>query len=181
MPRLLRYSVAASLDGFITDADGGVDWIPMDPAIDFHAMFAQYDTLVMGRTTYEHAVAYGPEGTALWAGMRVIVCSTTLTAAQAPGVELVGADTAARVAAIKREPGRDLWLFGGGRLFRSLLEAGVVDEVEVALVPVLLGAGTPLLPGGAYRSSLHLVAQVPYPASGIQLLRYAVVAPPSPS
>ena len=51
--RRLRYQVASSLDGFIATEDGGYDWIPMDPEIDFGALFAQFDTLVMGRKTYE--------------------------------------------------------------------------------------------------------------------------------
>ena len=73
------------------------------------------------------------------------------------------------MAALKAKPGRDIWLFGGGELFRSLLDAGLVDTVEVAVVPVLLGGGIPLLPPGA-ATKLTLVDQKTLPASGIVAL-----------
>ena len=62
MPRRLRYQVAVSLDGFIAGPNGEYDWIVMDPSIDFGALFKQFDTLVMGRKTYEPLVAQGGHG-----------------------------------------------------------------------------------------------------------------------
>ena len=84
--RRLRYSVASSIDGFIAGPNGEYDWIPMDPDIDFGAMFGRYDTLLMGRKTFEASAAYPTESMAMWKGMRVIVCSNTLAAAA--GAEL---------------------------------------------------------------------------------------------
>ena len=75
---------------------------------------------------------------------------------------------------LKAQPGKDIWLFGGGELFRTLLEAGVVDTVEPAVVPVLLGSGIPMLPSSASRTTLSLSAHHLYPKSGIMLLEYAV-------
>ncbi len=77
------------------------------------------------------------------------------------------------MAALKAKPGRDIWLYGGGALFRSLLDAGLVDTVEVAVVPVLLGAGVPLLPPGD-AAKLVLADQKTLPASGIVALAYSV-------
>ena len=77
------------------------------------------------------------------------------------------------MAALKAKPGRDIWLYGGGVLFRSLLDAGLVDTVEVAVVPVLLGAGIPLLPPGA-ATKLTLADQKTLPVSGIVALSYSV-------
>jgi len=74
---------------------------------------------------------------------------------------------------MKGEPGRDIWLFGGGVLFRAMLDAGLVDTVEVALMPVMLGSGVPLLPEGK-RRGLHLTESNTL-ASGILMLKYAVV------
>src|SRR6266699_1544715 len=76
-------------------------------------------------------------------------------------------------AALKAKPGRDIWLFGGGVLFRSLLDAGLVDTVEVAVVPVLLGGGVPLLPPGT-ATNLVLADQKTLPVSGIVALSYSV-------
>ena len=169
--RTLRLSAAMSLDGYIAGPNGEADWIVMDPDIDFGAMFARYDTLLMGRRSYEAAKAQGGSGG--WPGMETFVCSRTLNAKDCPGTT-VTADPAATFAAIRSRPGKDIWLFGGGDLFRSLLALGLVDEVEVAIVPVLLGGGLPLLPAPADRASLRLTSQRHFEKTGTLLLEYAV-------
>lgn len=172
MGRQLRYQVAMSLDGFIADQNGGYDWIVADPAIDFAALYKEFDTAVVGRKTYEVMTAQGGDGAI--PGIDVIVFSRTLPASEHPGVRIVNEEPRDVVAALKAQPGRDIWLFGGGSLFRSLLDAGLVDTVEVAVMPVLLGAGVPLLPPGASATSLVLADQKVLPASGIVALAYAV-------
>jgi dihydrofolate reductase len=161
-----------SLDGFIAGPNGEYDWIVMDPSIDFGAMFKEFDTAVMGRKTYEALAAQGGNGG--MRGLDVVVFSRTLAPAlRADGVRIVSEAAPAFVAALKAKPGRDIWLFGGGALFRSLLDAGLVDTVEVAVIPVLLGAGIPLLPPGA-PTKLVLADQRTLPASGIVALSYSV-------
>jgi dihydrofolate reductase len=71
-------------------------------------------------------------------------------------------------------PGKDIWLFGGGGLFRSCLDLGLVDSVEVAIVPVLLGGGLPMLPDPATRARLTLTRHRVYQKTGTVLLEYAV-------
>ena len=98
-------------------------------------------------------------------GMEVIVFSRTLAPAARKGVRIVADDPRAVVAALKGTPGRDLWLYGGGALFRSLLDAGLVDSVEVAVVPVLLGSGERLFAGvGDDLHGMSLVRTVSTPA-----------------
>ena len=171
MSRRLRYQVAVSLDGFIAGPNGEYDWIVMDPSIDFAAMYKEFDAAVMGRKTYELATAQGGNGA--MPGLDVVVFSRTLPPATHPGVRILNDDPGKVVAALKKKPGRDIWLFGGGVLFRTLLDAGLVDTVEVAVVPVLLGAGIPLLPPGA-ATKLILTDQKTLPASGIVALSYSV-------
>ena len=171
MTRRLRYQVAMSLDGFIAGPNSEYDWIVMDPAIDFAALFKEFDTAIMGRKTYEVVTAQGGQGA--MPGLDVVVFSRTLPAATHPGVRIVNDDPREVVAALKAKPGRDIWLYGGGELFRSLLDAGLVDTVEPAVVPVLLGAGVPLLPPGG-TTKLVLADQKTLPASGIIALAYSV-------
>jgi dihydrofolate reductase len=171
MSRRLRYQVAASLDGFIAGPNGEYDWIVMDPAIDFAALYKEFDTAVMGRKTYQMMTAQGGNGA--MPGLQVVVFSRTLPAATHKGIRIYNDDPRDVVAALKAKPGRDIWLFGGGSLFRSLLDARLVDTVEVAVVPVLLGAGVPLLPPGA-STKLVLADQKILPKSGIVMLAYSV-------
>lgn len=179
--RRLRYSVAMSLDGFIADPEGGYDWIVDEQEIDFPAYLAKIDTLLMGRGTYE-IMLEAPGGLDAYSAMDIHVVSTTLDPADHPEVEIIDSDVAARVRALKLKestagaPIKDIWLFGGGVLFRTLLEAGLVDRVEVGVVPVLLGEGIPLLPGledGSSWAALELHSLEAFD-SGIVLLKYDV-------
>jgi dihydrofolate reductase len=171
MSRRLRYHVAVSLDGFIAGPKGEYDWIVADPSIDFRALYREFDTVVMGRKTYEIVTAQG--GTGAMPGMDVVVFSRTLPPAAHKGIRILNEDPGAVVAALKAKRGRDIWLFGGGSLFRSLLDAGLVDTVEVAVMPVLLGTGIPLLRPGA-PTTLALADRKVLPSSGIVALAYTV-------
>lgn len=169
--RRLRYHVAPTLDGFIAGPKGEYDWIVHDPAIDFAALYREFDTAIMGRKTYEVVTAQGGNGA--MPGLDVIVFSRTLAPATLPGVRIVNRDPVEEVAALKRQPGGDIWLFGGGELFRTLLDAGLVDTVELVVMPVLLGQGIPLLAPGSM-VKLVLAHQKTLPKSGIVFLSYAV-------
>jgi dihydrofolate reductase len=167
--RRVRYSVAVSLDGFIAGPKGEYDWIIMDPSVDFAALFKQFDTLLMGRRTFELTQQ---SGGATMGGMQTIVFSRTLRQRDYPKV-VVTSKVAETISSLKEKPGKDIWLFGGGELFRSLLDAGLIDTVEVAVVPVMLSQGVALLPAGSRSPVLKLVEAKPLP-TGIVLLSYAL-------
>src|SRR5262245_13414079 len=122
--RRLRYSVAMSLDGYIGGPKGEYDWIVMDPEIDFQALTNSFDAMVMGRKSYEEVrkVGAGPATKS----MPVYVLSRTLRQHDCKGVT-VSDDAAGAVKTLKQAKGKDIWLWGGGSLFRSLLELGLVD------------------------------------------------------
>jgi dihydrofolate reductase len=171
MTKRLRYQVATSLDGFIATPNGGYDWIVMDPAIDFKALYNEFDTVVMGRKTYDLAKEQANHGA--MPGMEIVAFSRTLAPAEYPGVRIVNDDPTAVVRELKTKRGKDIWLFGGGELFRVLLDAGLVDSVELAVMPVLLGDGIPVLPPGA-QATLELSDVKRLSATGIVVLAYSV-------
>jgi dihydrofolate reductase len=167
--RRVRYSVAMSLDGFIAGPNNEHDWIIIDSSFDFGALFKQFDTLLMGRRTFAAAQQGGGDR---MPGMRTVVFSRTLRQKDHPKVT-VTSNLVETISALKDKPGKDIWLFGGGSLFRSVLDAGLVDSIEVAVVPVLLSEGVPLLPAGVRSPALRLIDSQALP-SGIVLLNYAV-------
>ena len=169
--RRVRYSVAMSLDGFIAGPGGEADWILMDPEIDFNAMYGQFDTIVMGRRSFEAMSGAGEGGSQ--PGMQVFVVSRTLRQADHPNVMVVD-DPERLMAELRSKPGKDVWLWGGGSLFRSFAELELVDTVEVAVIPVLLGEGVPLMTPPAKRVALKLTGHKLYARTGTMALEYAV-------
>jgi len=97
MSRRLRYQVAVSLDGFIAGPNGEYDWIVMDPAIDFAALFKEFDTAVMGRKTYDVLIAQGGDGA--MPGLDVVIFSQSLPATERTGVRIFNDDPHKIVAA----------------------------------------------------------------------------------
>jgi dihydrofolate reductase len=106
-------------------------------------------------------------------GIRNIVFSRTLKQSYYPSVT-ISADAERLVAELRTRPGKDIALFGGGELFRSLLAAGLVDGIGVSLIPVLLGGGVPLLPAPAVRATLKLRKQRLYEKTGTVGLEYDI-------
>jgi dihydrofolate reductase len=146
--RRIRYAVAASLDAYIAGPNGEADWIIADPEIDFGELFSQFDAVLMGRRTFQ--------------------------VVDHPKITIVAERPEETLTTLRSQPGKDIWLFGGGSLFRSLAEAKLVDTVEIAVVPILLGGGIPLLPSLTDRIKLRLNAQKVY-ETGIVSLQYAII------
>lgn len=167
--RRVRYQVACSLDGYIAGPNGEIDWITGGSDFDFAGLYAQFDTLLMGRRTY--ATLSGGAGD--YGDKRLVVVSRTLRAEEHPGVEVVGAAVGERIRELKAREGKDIWLFGGGELFRSLAVEGLVDTIEPAIIPVVLGGGVPMFPLSGVRSELTLTGHRAY-QGGMVLLEYAV-------
>jgi dihydrofolate reductase len=171
--RPVCYSAAVSLDGYIAGPNGEVDWIVMDPEIDFKQLFARFDTVLFGRKSYEAARQQGGGG---MPGMKSYVFSTTLRPTDCPAA-MLSSNPGETVRALKQQPGKAIWLFGGGVLFRSLLELGLVDQVQVGIVPVLLGEGLPLVEHPTKLARLKLTKHRVYEKTGTVLMDYEVVQP----
>jgi dihydrofolate reductase len=154
--RTVTYGAACSLDGFITGPDESIDWLRWNDDVQtiMTAYWKTVDTLVMGRKTWEFAARQG--GGPSRGSMHSYVFSRTLAGIDRSDVTLVNDDPGAFVRELKSQPGRDICVLGGSDLARSLLAAGVVDEVGVNVHPVLLGSGVPLFVDCGRRVSLEL-------------------------
>jgi dihydrofolate reductase len=175
---LVRYNAATTLDGFIASSDGSTNWIVEDSTIDFDALYAEFDTFIMGRKTYEALLKYGNPlvGRPKEA---VIVVSRTMKLEDHPNVTILPDGMLERVKSLRGGKGKDIWAMGGGQLVGPLLEAGLVDTIEAAIMPVVIGDGIPLLAGlgvsveGGYRLKLESVKKLE--GSGILMTRYKVL------
>ncbi|MEM6784006.1 MAG: dihydrofolate reductase family protein [Bacteroidota bacterium] len=167
MPRVVLF-IATSLDGFVADADGGVDWLFTDADYGYADFFASVGALAMGRTTYDQILGFGP-----WPYGDVPTTVFTNRPLDVPREALVAAaegDVATWLDAqeTQRIEG-DVWLVGGSALVRSFREAARIDRYVLSVHPVLLGDGIPLFDGTLLRESLRLTASTSFPSGLVQL------------
>lgn len=159
--RTVTYGGACSLDGFLADENGAIDWLHFSPDVGeiMAAYWKTIDTLVMGRKTWEVAQSMGGMGSGgdgSASEMATYVFSRTLGTIDKPGVQLVSSDAGAFVRDLKKKKGKGICVFGGGDFARSLFEADVIDEVGLNVHPVLLGSGVPAFLDAKRRIKLEL-------------------------
>ena len=169
--RPLTYFIAMSVDGYIAGPDGQIDIYPTPgeylqflrteypetlptgarEALGVDAPNRKYDTVVMGRATYEPALRVGI--TNPYAHLRQLVVSTTLPKDDYPDVEICAGDPVERVRQLKAEAGLGIYLAGGAKLAGAVRDE--IDEVIVKIYPIMLGAGVPVLDAGFSVTSLR--------------------------
>ena len=166
--RTITYGGAVSLDGFLAGVDGSIDWLHFSK--DVQQVMTDYwknvDTILWGRKTYDVSVAMKPPSAKQPAkakpskrkapATRSYVFSRTLRTLDDPSVELVASDAVEFVRALKRGPGKEICLMGGGELSQSLLAADLIDEIRLNIHPILLGSGIPTFRDPGHRVKLSL-------------------------
>ena len=166
----ITYYVAASLDGYIADAGGGVGWLPEGDASDYgyDDFYAGVDALAMGRRTYDQVLEFGQWP---YAGKPAYVFTSHPPDENPYGLEFVGGSPAEFVDSVASRYSGAVWLVGGANLAEQFRSAGLIDEYVVHLIPVILGRGIPLFGGDAPPTALRLDATETY-ADGVVMLRY---------
>jgi dihydrofolate reductase len=153
--RKLILQLAVSLDGYIEGPSGEFDWCFTDQDYGMSEFFKRIDSLFIGRKSYELMMTMGDAATSDFPKLTEYIFSTTLNEVK-PGAILIKGDIESEVRRIKNEPGKDIWLFGGANLTASLLNAGLVDEMSLAVHPIILGSGKLLFSNINNRISLTL-------------------------
>jgi dihydrofolate reductase len=169
--RKVILSVANSLDNYIARPDGGFDWIFHDQDYGLGEFFSSMDAALIGRKTHDLMVSMRRPS---FPGMKNYVFSRTKAGRGEGGVEFISADPKEFVEALRREPGKDIWLVGGGELAVAFLQQQIVDQIELGMHPILLGNGIPLFAGRFPETKLRLSKCREY-STGLVHLSYEIV------
>lgn len=171
MHRKIILYIAAGLDGYIAGPNGEIDWLPIGQDYGYKEFVAGIDTLLMGRKTYELMLTFG-----WWdyPGMKAYVFTRRPDRMEKDeNVIFTADDPAGVVAEIRKTPGKDIWLVGGGEVVKAFLDQGLIDEAVIAIVPIVLGDGIPLFPKGARRTTFKLTELKKFD-SGLVMTKYIV-------
>ena len=163
--RKVILNLAVTLDGFIEGPRGEYDWCLTDHDYGMAAFHERIDTILMGSKSFKALVGFG----APYPEYKLIVASSTLEASNFKNVTVVRNDVAGYVRKLIAEPGKDIWLWGGAKLFHTLLEAKLVHELMLSVHPLLLGGGLQLYPALKGRKTLKLTNSITYPSGLVQL------------
>src|SRR5215470_7025834 len=167
--RNIVLGLGISIDGYIARVDGGVDFLFMPKDYSMAEFFASIDTAIMGRKTLDAAKKMGGAGS--FGSIETYVFSRSLPPGKREGLIFVNDTPEAFVAGLRKQPGKDIWLMGGGELARDFLKADLVDELYLGVVPVLLGEGIPLFPSGFPQRNFALTENKTF-SKGLIALKY---------
>lgn len=161
--RQIILNLAVSLDGFIAGPRGEYDWCLTDDDYGMTAFLESVDSLLIGRKSYEIVLEYGPP----YPEKTNFVFSRTLKNSPFKNVVIVPDDVALFAGSLKKQSGKNIWLFGGGEIIQELYDHDLIDEWVLSIHPVLLGDGIPLIKKGS-RKNLKLKNSIRYPSGLIQ-------------
>jgi dihydrofolate reductase len=169
--RKVVLGLGISLDGYIARPNGAVDFLFMPKDYSMAGFFATIDTAIMGRKTLDAARQMGGGDFSSGSSMASYVFSHTQPPGKREGVTFVNRSPTIFIQQLRKSPGKDIWLMGGGELARDFLKADLVDELYLGVVPVLLGEGIPLFPSGFPQRDFSLVENKTY-SKGLIALKY---------
>ncbi|MCB0586488.1 MAG: dihydrofolate reductase [Phaeodactylibacter sp.] len=175
MRKVLLY-IAASIDGYIARPDGGIDWLSSvekeGEDYGYGELLASIDTTLMGRKTYDDVLGF--DGPFPYPNLKNYVFSRQEKGQDSNPVQHVTGDPAAYVKGLKSQPGSNIWLIGGGQLNTVLLNAGLIDEMILSIIPIILGEGIPLFGGQPKETKWRLTKHEVFD-TGLVQVRYRAI------
>jgi dihydrofolate reductase len=169
--RKVVLGLGISLDGYIARPDGAVDFLYMPKDYSMGPFFATIDTAIMGRKTYDVALKMGGGGFSD-SKRKDYVFSHSQPPGERGGVTFVNESPMSFLAKLRKRPGENIWLMGGGELARDFLKDDLVDELYIGIVPMLIGGGVPLFPSGFPQREFTLLENKTF-SRGLIALKYA--------
>lgn len=160
--------VAMSLDGFIAGPNDEIDWLFTDQDYGFTPFFDSVDTIIMGRRSYQMSCSFDEWP---YPGKQTIVCTRSLTDQSDQRVQFSADNLPTLIARARAAGSRGIWLLGGGQLVRTALACTTIDRLQIAIHPIILGAGIPLFPAGTRTTALRLRGSTGYD-SGLLVVCY---------
>jgi dihydrofolate reductase len=175
--RKVILDLAVSLDGFIEGPNGEIDWCIMDSDMDFDGFLASIDTIFYGRISYDTWGNYQPDEKAgeseinLWQSVhskKKYVFSSQKR--QDNNTTFISADIENKVAEIKNQDGKDIWLYGGASLIKTFIRLGLIDIYRISVHPIALGSGKPLFEDLKDRLELNLIKTNTFKSGVVQMI-----------
>ena len=173
-PRRVIVHIGTSADGYIARPDGDLEWLTSRPAppgfYGMNTFMQSIDTKLLGRKTYEASLRLGAK---FGRKDRTFVFSRHAPSDAPAGVEFVSEAIGPFLRRLREEPGKDIWLMGGGDLIASFLDARAIDEFVISMAPVFIGDGIPLIARRHRHVPLELISSERF-EDGLVQLRYRV-------
>lgn len=169
--------LATTLDGFIEGPNGEIDWCIMDDDMDFDGFLSNIDTIFYGRVSYDSWGNYQPDAKAspeeikLWEAVhskKKFVFSSQVRDDQ--NATFINTDIVEKVEEIKRQGGKDIWLYGGAGLIKTFIQSNLIDIYRISVHPVALGSGKPLFEDMKERLNLRLLKTNAFRSGVVQLI-----------
>jgi len=173
MRRKIIAYLATSADGYIARQDGSVDWLDRPRprgSYGMPAFFRSVDTILWGRKTYDQSLTRGGPDPFGWK-MKNYVFTHHPPKTPVAGVEFVTKGVSAFCKRLRAQPGKNIWMMGGGGVIASFLDAGEIDEFSIHVIPVMIGEGIPLVAPGRRNVALQLLSTRRY-SDGVVHLHY---------
>ena len=174
--RKIVLGLGLSIDGYIARLDDAVDFLFMPKDYSMAPFVATIDTAIMGRKTLDAGLKMGGGEQMRASSIAYYVFSHSQPPGERDHAVFVNQSPRAFVSRLRKRPGKDIWLMGGGELARDFLKADLVDQLYLGIVPVLLGEGIPLFPPGFPQRNFALIENKTY-SRGLIALKYRRLRP----